>query len=53
MRLEWPLGLLLLAAVLGVPISAAAYGFLFLVDHLQRWVYDDLPSSVGFSAAPT
>jgi H+/Cl- antiporter ClcA len=46
-------GLLLLAAVLGVPISAAAFGFLFLVSHIQRWVYDDLPASVGFSAAPT
>jgi H+/Cl- antiporter ClcA len=46
-------GLLLLAAVLGVPISAVAYGFLFLVNHVQQWVYDDLPSSVGFPAAPT
>ena len=28
-------GLLLLAAILGVPISAAAYGFLALVAKLQ------------------
>jgi hypothetical protein len=27
-------GLLVLAAVLGVPISAAAYGFLYLIDKL-------------------
>ena len=45
-------GLLILAAVLGVPISAAAYGFLVLVSHLQRWVYDDLPGAFGFGSMP-
>ena len=30
------LGLLALAAVLGVPVSAAAYGFLALVSFLQK-----------------
>jgi H+/Cl- antiporter ClcA len=45
-------GLLILAAVLGVPISAAAYGFLVLVSHLQQWVYDDLPGALGFGSMP-
>jgi H+/Cl- antiporter ClcA len=44
--------LLVLAAVLGVPISAAAYGFLLLVSHLQQWVYDDLPGALGFGSMP-
>jgi H+/Cl- antiporter ClcA len=44
--------LLVLAAVLGVPISAAAYGFLLLVSHLQQWVYDDLPAGLGFGSMP-
>ena len=39
--------LLLLAAVLGVPISAAAYGFLSLIFSVQRWVYNDLPKALG------
>ena len=42
--------LLVLAAVLGVPISAVAYGFLALVGFLQRWIYDDLPSALGYAA---
>lgn len=45
-------GLLLLAALLGVPISAAAYGFLALVDKMQRWLFTDLPTSLGFQAEP-
>jgi hypothetical protein len=40
-------GLLLLAALLGVPISAAAYGFLALVGALQDWVFTDLPQGAG------
>jgi H+/Cl- antiporter ClcA len=44
--------LLVLAAVLGVPISAAAYGFLALVAELQEWVFTDLPEALGFDAAP-
>jgi chloride channel protein, CIC family len=46
------LTLLVLAAVLGVPISAAAYFFLQLVSHLQQWVFTDLPKGVGFDAEP-
>lgn len=45
--------LLLLAAVVGVPISAATYGFLYLVDRSQRWVFTDIPAAVGLRPAPT
>jgi H+/Cl- antiporter ClcA len=44
--------LLLLAALVGVPISAAAYFFLQLVETLQHWVYVDLPRGLGFAATP-
>jgi len=46
------LRLLVLGAVLGVPISAAAYGFLALVGLLQHWLYTGLPQALGLSAAP-
>lgn len=46
------LGLLVLAAVLGVPISAIAYWFLALVGALQRWVFTALPAGLGFATAP-
>ncbi|QBR92740.1 chloride channel protein [Nocardioides euryhalodurans] len=45
------LGALLLAAVLGVPISAAAYGFLALVTAVQELVFHDLPGDL-FEAGP-
>ena len=44
--------LLVLAAVLGVPISAVAYFFLALVAKLQSWVFTDLPNGLGFDAEP-
>ncbi|GAA4702114.1 chloride channel protein [Pseudonocardia yuanmonensis] len=44
--------LLLLAAIVGAPISAAAYFFLQLVAGLQDWTYTDLPRALGFAAAP-
>src|SRR3954454_22120636 len=43
--------ILILAAITGVPISAAAYGFLALVDHLQDWLFTDLPETLGYAAA--
>jgi H+/Cl- antiporter ClcA len=46
------LRLLVLAAIIGAPISAAAYYFLQLVNALQSWVYTDLPRALGFAAAP-
>ncbi|HVD28488.1 MAG TPA: chloride channel protein [Mycobacteriales bacterium] len=42
----------MLAAVLGVPISAAAYGFLKLVSVLQQWLFTDLPEQLGFDRPP-
>src|SRR5690242_12319978 len=46
------LRLLLLAAVLGVPVSAAAYLFLYLMGLIQHWVFTDLPRQLGFTTAP-
>jgi H+/Cl- antiporter ClcA len=46
------LGLLILAAVLGVPVSAAAYGFLALVSYLQREIFTHLPDGLGFHGEP-
>jgi H+/Cl- antiporter ClcA len=45
-------GLLVIAATLGVPVAAAAYFFLSLVSHLQRWVFTELPQAVGFESEP-
>jgi H+/Cl- antiporter ClcA len=47
------LRLLALAAVIGAPIAAAAYGFLWLVSELQDWLYADLPGGLGFDDAPS
>jgi chloride channel protein, CIC family len=44
--------LLVLAALLGVPVAAASYGFLALVDWLQEAVFTDLPKTLGFDSAP-
>src|SRR5690349_3261579 len=46
------LKLLVLAAAIGLPISAFAYGFLSLVHLVQGWVFDDLPRGLGFTGAP-
>ncbi len=46
------LALLALAAIIGVPISAAAYFFLALVSKLQAWIFTDLPKDVGFHSEP-
>ena len=43
---------LLLSAVLGVPISAVAYGFLALVTAVQEFLFQDLPGDVFESGAP-
>ncbi len=43
---------LILAAIIGVPVSAIAYAFLALVDWLQGYLFTDLPGTLGFSAAP-
>ena len=44
--------LLVLAAIIGAPISAAAYFFLALVDKLNGWIFTDLPHSLGFAGEP-
>src|SRR4051794_14212389 len=44
--------LLILAALIGVPVSAVAYGFLKLVAVLQQAVFDDLPDALGYATAP-
>jgi H+/Cl- antiporter ClcA len=44
--------LLVVAAILGVPISAAAYGFLALVNYLQQELFTHLPHGLGLSTVP-
>jgi H+/Cl- antiporter ClcA len=44
--------LLVLAAVIGVPVSALAYGFLKIVDELQTAFFTSLPKDLGFDAPP-
>lgn len=43
---------LVLAAILGIPISGAAYGFLALVDAIQESVFDDLPQQLFTGGVP-
>lgn len=45
--------LLITAAILGVPVSALAFGFLKLTTSIVTWVYTDLPHGLGFSSTPT
>ena len=45
-------GLLVLAAILGVPVSAVAFGFLALVGKLEPEIYTDLPKALGFHGTP-
>jgi membrane protein required for beta-lactamase induction len=44
--------LLALAAVIGVPVSAVAYGFLALVSYLQKEIFTHLPQGLGFQSEP-
>ncbi|MEU0437177.1 chloride channel protein [Streptomyces sp. NPDC006290] len=46
------LALLVLAAIIGVPVSAAAYFFLALVSKLQGWIFTSLPKTLGFHGEP-
>lgn len=52
MRSPGYLRLLVLAVVLGVPIAAAAFGFLKLTDEARTWTYRDLPKALGYATAP-
>jgi H+/Cl- antiporter ClcA len=47
------LRLLVIAAVLGVPISAVAYWFLVLTQELGSWLYSGLPRLVSLDPMPT
>ncbi len=44
--------LLVLAALLGAPVSAVAYFFLKLVAVLQNWIFTSLPKELGFAGTP-
>jgi H+/Cl- antiporter ClcA len=48
------LALLVLAALLGIPVAAAAYWFLYLVADLQKWIFQSpyLPKWLGFHGEP-
>ena len=43
---------LVLAAIVGVPISAIAYWFLEAADSLSKFFYTDLPGDLGFDSVP-
>src|SRR5690242_7926008 len=53
MRSPAYLRLMVLAVLLGIPVAAAACGFLKLTSQLQQWTFTDLPKGIGFSAMPT
>jgi len=44
--------LLVLAALIGIPVSAVAYFYLALVSKAQVWVYTTLPKELGFAGTP-
>ena len=46
------LSALVLAALLGIPISALSYGFLALVSKLQKAVFQDLPGEIFSGTTP-
>ena len=46
------IALLVLAAIIGAPVSAAAYFFLALVSKMQGWIFTDLPKGLGFHGEP-
>ena len=46
------LSALVLATLLGVPISAIAYGFLALVTKVQGYLFQDLPADLFSSGTP-
>ncbi|MFE1173923.1 chloride channel protein [Streptomyces sp. NPDC058773] len=46
------LKLLLVSAAIGLPICAAAFGFLALVHELEPLIYHDLPRALGFAGTP-
>jgi H+/Cl- antiporter ClcA len=47
------IGILVLAAIVGVVASLVAWLFLELIHELQGWVFTDLPKDLGFDKTPT
>src|SRR5262245_39435003 len=45
-------GVVALAAVVGVIASLAAWSFLELIYYLQTWIFTDIPEDVGFDSTP-
>ena len=52
MRSKQFVGLLVLAAIIGVIASLIAWGFLEAISELQDGVYTDLPDALGFDSTP-
>ena len=46
------IGALVLAALVGIPVSVVAYGFLALVAAIQRFLFTELPNQMLGSPAP-
>lgn len=46
------IAVLVLAAIVGVIASLAAWGFLELTHHMRGWAYTDLPDALGFDSTP-
>ena len=46
------IGLLILAAVVGVVVSLVGWAFLELTARMQVWAYQDLPTALGFATVP-
>ncbi|MFE7193501.1 chloride channel protein [Kitasatospora sp. NPDC057541] len=46
------LGLLLISALVGVPVSLAAFWFVGLEHQLQHWIWESLPDALGHDRAP-
>ncbi|MFF0391716.1 chloride channel protein [Kitasatospora sp. NPDC004615] len=46
------LRLLLVSALVGVPVSLAAFGFVSLEHELQHWVWESAPEALGYGRAP-
>jgi H+/Cl- antiporter ClcA len=46
------LALLVLASLVGVAVSIAAWGFLELLHYTQEWVFTDIPRDLGYDSTP-
>lgn len=46
------LRLVALGAVIGIPAALFAALFLAFVHDLEHWLWDDLPSSLGYTSPP-